>query len=733
MKKRNTSPFKSIPYCIVLMLFLASSLLHLEAQTYPYWDAGEPGGINHLGGNGKYGPFIASTNGVFAIDGTPDRGSIARWTKCGGWEDLPGLQVNDISSDGLFAQRAMTVHDHYLYVVGSLTVGSINTSIARFDLNTGTWTALGDSFTATNIVIPTTVAVDDDNRIYVGFKFWYFMSGVGGPHLVDMLDVSTNDGASWQCVGTGLKETFFEVEPNEDDPNGATTLFEGGISALHADGTNLYIGGDFSGPDGIVSSNIVMWTGSAWRAFGSGGSGVGPQQLDMFFEWNGDTVNDITSIGTNVYAAGVFNFPYQGFARFSNVTGESLPTGDPVNSLFNWQIDDLDGYMAGTSVTVNGTNLYFGGNLGVDLDDGYFLGCLSDPTAASPTGWTANVSSDGSSLKCTGTLCMTSTTNGNAIYVAGDFSGTGAGEIPSDGFSRLVTAADEPSPTAEITSIGWTNNVATLHISGTPGSHWHVYSSYDAASWNEVGSDGVTLWNGSGVFIDSNSLGQPFYQLADYCTSLVANACPTCTNECTNCIVSSAKIVNIQFDGDNSATRQIGLAGTGINTSDYWNIVEGDGKHDGDTGNPYDAFTTAFSLKDTTGTPTQVGLSILYSDNTGEAPAGAYFGSDPVPLINTQLYTPAGDSFTLAVILPTGHTYDLYCYSSQPYSGGHNNSTFTLDGSSSQSTSTSNYTTDDFYPGFQYIVFSGVSAGSHYIGVSSGVEPFVNGMQIVIH
>ncbi|MGH7979469.1 MAG: hypothetical protein ACREE6_08835, partial [Limisphaerales bacterium] len=270
---------------------LSASHLKIHAQSYPYWDAPEQ--LTALDQDAQYNsaPILATTNAIFGFD----LGYVARWTECGGWEDIGGLTADGWPSphvNGLVhTPLVMTVHDHYLYAVGFYSLPNQSPAncsdlcsdddeapftndfqIVRLDLNTGTWTALGQNFTAQNITTPTTIAVDANNWIYVGFE----LSSANNGTTVDMLDVSTNGGASWQEVGQGL------VTISTADPD---------ISALYADGTNIYIGGGFSGPPGINSPNLVIWTGNAWRAT----AGINSSYYDDFGSpnWGVDVVNSI--------------------------------------------------------------------------------------------------------------------------------------------------------------------------------------------------------------------------------------------------------------------------------------------------------------------------------------------------------------------------------------------------------------------------------------------------------
>ncbi len=513
----------------VLLVFIAT--MHgLEAQSYPYWDAAEPGLAN---GNVWPWPIVATTNAVF----TWGFGGVARWTECGGWESLPGIDVLlSPSCNHIGGQvNSMTIHDHYLYAVGIFTLvgytNAMNNSdlvsnslvnirglypsnavqIARFDLNTGVWSPIGQNFSAHDAYNPTTIAIDSSNHIYVGFDLY----GYGDPNdpswplpsgTLDMLDVSTNNGASWQIVGSGLQSA-------------RSTSYQAGITALVADSTNVYIGGDFTGPTGgSSSSNLVMWAGHSWRALG-----FGPYVGEYGYE-GGDVVRSIAIIGTNIYAAGGYyeaqSSPF--LARLSNVTGQSLPTGSPP-TLFGIG-DSSMGWNA--CLAVNNGNLYFGGLYTTPNDLAGCLSRLSDPSDANPTGWTTNLSSNPSdSIIVPQTYGVVAAANGNAVYVYNQsIGGQDSFGNSSDGYSRLVTGPEGPNPTAAITNIDWQSSLCSLSITGTPASHWQVIESPDATSWTIVGS--VTLWNGTATFVDNTSYStQPFYQLTNNCSQSAVFPC----------------------------------------------------------------------------------------------------------------------------------------------------------------------------------------------------------------
>src|SRR5262249_53325709 len=114
--------------------------------------------------------------------------------------------------------------------------------------------------------------------------------------------------------------------------------------ALETDGTNLFVGGNFTSAGGTAVTNLAAWNGSSWSALGSVGSGVvralryqagrlyvggsftntsGPVFTNLAV-WDGSNlgpwfnanrgVRDIISDGANIYVGG----------EFTSLAGQSL-------------------------------------------------------------------------------------------------------------------------------------------------------------------------------------------------------------------------------------------------------------------------------------------------------------------------------------------------------------------------------------------------------------------------
>ncbi|HSY19834.1 MAG TPA: hypothetical protein VK815_15935 [Candidatus Acidoferrales bacterium] len=531
---------------LLIVTLVLSGMTRLFAQTYPFWDAANPGMFYTT-----YGPTVATTNAVFAVGDLGDGNvEIIRWTQCGGWEALPGLTIDAWESGSVHAPGMMTVHDHYLYAVGLFRLDGYTdernnsdladiqseylptneVQIARFDFNTGLWSPVGQNFTATNVALPSTIAVDSSNRIYVGFEIskygryiedgdYFELVQLGGATL-DMLDVSTNDGASWQVVGGGL------TVPDTYLPGGV--MMGAIISALCADGTNLYIGGNFvQTATAVVSTNVIMWTGDNWRAL-AGISQDAVNNVGGDSAWDVNIIDSIASIGTNIYVAGAFYSPQDGLARFSNVTGESLPVADPATYL-GW--DEVYKGSWGLSLAVNDGHLYLAGwGYGVEnLPTN--VACLMNPQDPYPTDW-RNLS--GGTISVGDLAFLAAAPNGNAVFVNGGVGGHDDFGNYSDGFSRWLVGPDDSSSAVTITNVDWETTYASLSITGTPGSHWQVMASTDLSSWIDVGS--VTLWGGTNTFVDNRTFEtQPYYYLTNNCGQ---SAIAPCSDEYTLCVTN---------------------------------------------------------------------------------------------------------------------------------------------------------------------------------------------------
>jgi hypothetical protein len=229
------------------------------------------------------------------------------------WVDM-GLTTNaqyvyDIKSD-----------EEYLYICGSFT--NLNSDanmdrIARYDLSSETWSALGTG--ANGSVLELAVAANGD--LYATGTF----SSMGG--VANTAYIARWDGSSWNALGTGLNDY-------------------GRALAFDSSG-NLFVGGDFTDAGGTTAYYIANWDGSSWSAL------------------SGDSLDDssVYSISIdkndNLYAGGTFSgigsdSSMANIAKHDGSSWTALTSG--ANNTVNAVLVAEDGslYAAGGFTTIGG-------------------------------------------------------------------------------------------------------------------------------------------------------------------------------------------------------------------------------------------------------------------------------------------------------------------------------------------------------------------------------------------
>jgi hypothetical protein len=242
-----------------------------------------------------------------------------------------------------------------------------------------------------------------------------------------------------------------------------TASLNGTVSALHAVGSVLYVGGNFTNAGGKPNADrIAKWDGTVWSALGTGlGNG---------------SVNAIAHYGGKIYAGG--NFQDGG----GNVDADNLAVFDGVN----WKpFCDAPGHVGPTvslqvkALQVIGSTMYVGGafqdGAGIAAAD-YLLKC--DLNTGTPS---ATVSNDGD---FTGSI-HTLTADSNGVLYAGG------------GFQNLdqIAAADNIASydgAWHAVGSGVTSFVRAITAKGTD-----IYVSSDALNIGGLAkADHVAKWNG---------------------------------------------------------------------------------------------------------------------------------------------------------------------------------------------------------------------------------------------
>lgn len=168
-----------------------------------------------------------------------------------------------------------------LYVGGDFTLinGMAANRIARWD-GTNWWT-LGagiEGFGANASPGVYKMAFDANYRLYVAGNF-NEAGSVAASHTAGW------DGTNWFPLG-GTKSQ-------------GMTHFDGDVTALLDDGTNLYAGGIFLDAGDVIVDGIAEWSGTNWQALGYPAAGMVPASTST-------QVKALVEAGGNLYAGGSF-------------------------------------------------------------------------------------------------------------------------------------------------------------------------------------------------------------------------------------------------------------------------------------------------------------------------------------------------------------------------------------------------------------------------------------------
>ncbi|HMV48106.1 MAG TPA: Ig domain-containing protein, partial [Blastocatellia bacterium] len=225
-----------------------------------------------------------------------------------------------------------------LYVGGGFTTANVGGTavganrLAKFTPSTNTWSVVGEGGgNGTDGLVRALIASGND--LYVGGTLG--AANVGGSivRANNVARVNLTTGV-WNALGTGTG-------------NGLNNT----VNALAVSGTDIYVGGTFTGVGNIVANRVAKFdtlTGT-WSALGSGGgNGVGA------------SVNALVAVGNTLYVGGAFST--------ANVGGTTVPTG------FIARYDTLTNTWSGlgsgggngvsgivNALAVSGSDLYVGG------------------------------------------------------------------------------------------------------------------------------------------------------------------------------------------------------------------------------------------------------------------------------------------------------------------------------------------------------------------------------------
>ncbi|MGA2179836.1 MAG: hypothetical protein ABSH15_09680 [Verrucomicrobiota bacterium] len=336
-----------------------ASIARLNAQTFqPYWDAAHPGSLAGRSMVARGGTLYSTAYG-----------SLYQWTMNGGWHHLARFGGCENASLGCLA-----LNGNFLYVGGAFTSISTNGSnigqlpannVAKLDLTSGVWSDLGKG-QLTNPVIEGGIVADANNNVYAGFSLNGWSAGTTSAEAFRKFD-----GTNWAAVGHGLVRGF--NMPYDTNGCGDCKDWKAKHFVLATDGTNIFVGGNFS--DGVNangtrvhSPSIIKWDGTNWQPMGKGI--YNPCSSNMYFG-----VNSIAVSGTNVFVTGEFGYGTcnQGggfpdgtaLARFST-SGTYIPTARLLYENTNCDSEVPAGY------EVNGRHCVLAARNGIVYVTGFF-------------------------------------------------------------------------------------------------------------------------------------------------------------------------------------------------------------------------------------------------------------------------------------------------------------------------------------------------------------------------
>jgi hypothetical protein len=200
------------------------------------------------------------------------------------------------------------------------------------------------------LALPASQARAGDDAVSIGA----YLNADGTLNLPAGQAISSLDPAGYKLISKAEEAPRFAPTFAPDfvqdranwDPRFPLSGLNGAVNALAWDGTNLYVGGDFTTAGAAAANRIARWDGATWSALGSGMNG--PVHA---LAWDG--TNSILYAGGDFTTAGVgANY----IARWNGATWSTL-----IGS------GDVCAPGGGTNGPVyalawDGTNLYVGGN-----------------------------------------------------------------------------------------------------------------------------------------------------------------------------------------------------------------------------------------------------------------------------------------------------------------------------------------------------------------------------------
>ncbi|MBX7203788.1 MAG: T9SS type A sorting domain-containing protein [Bacteroidia bacterium] len=282
--------------------------------------------------------------------------SNGNWSKMGGWGSVVGVTSAAKIGDNIY------VGGHFINAAGDTNMDKI----ARWNITTGTWHALGGGL---NGYVMDIVQMGTD--IIVAGSF----TNAGGDPNADY--IAKWNGTSWSALGSQVVST-----------NSFTV-----VSALAVHNNELYIGGNFYSSNGGVANYLTKWDGTSFQQVYGWNSQVGAVYEIVFdtdnnlyiggefpakiAKYNGtgwdlmgnftasgaSWISDIEIVGTSVYVGGKFQ-DAKGLASADNIAKYNGTTWEAVGGGLNEEVYEMA--VSGADLYIAGKFTDAGGNTAAD-------------------------------------------------------------------------------------------------------------------------------------------------------------------------------------------------------------------------------------------------------------------------------------------------------------------------------------------------------------------------------
>ena len=280
-------------------------------------------------------------------------------------------------------------------------------------------------------------------------------------------------------------------------------VLNGSIWALAVNGTDVYVGGQFTNAANIGEADYVAkWDGTNWSALGGNGAGGGSLN---------SSINSIVVSGTDVYVGGNFSNVNNGGVLLSAAAYIAKWNGTDWSALGSNGAGGKSLNSAVSSLAVSGTDLYVGGQFTNVNNNGTVLTAADYIARWDGANWSALGSNGAGEGSISGAYIAALAVSGTDLYVGGYFldvnnngtvltaadrvakwdganwsalgsNGSGNGSITSGTVYSLAASGSDVYVGGQFTDV---NNNGTVLTSAD----WAV--KWDGANWSALGSNGA--------------------------------------------------------------------------------------------------------------------------------------------------------------------------------------------------------------------------------------------------